>query len=73
MRKADIQSCFVKPGVAARTIGLAPNTIRAAVRRGDIPGTTIGTRVLVSRTWLEELTTKADRTVASNPDPVGAA
>ena len=57
MRKTEVQNQFVKPGVAARILGLANNTVRAAVRRGDIPGITIGPRVLVSRVWLEELTT----------------
>ena len=60
MRKPlEVQNKFVKPGVVARTLGLASNTVRAAVRRGDIPGITIGPRVLVSRVWLEELTTMA--------------
>ena len=59
MRNTEVKNEFVKPGVAARTLGLAANTVRAAVRRGDIPGITIGPRVLVSRVWLEELTTMA--------------
>ena len=59
MRKPEVQTQFVKPGVVARTLGLASNTVRAAVRRGDIPGITIGPRVLVSRVWLEEVTTMA--------------
>ena len=60
MRNTEVvKNQFVKPGVAARTLGIASNTVRAAVRRGDIPGITIGPRVLVSRAWLEELTTMA--------------
>ena len=47
-----------KTGEAARVLGLTSNTIRSAVRRGDLPGIQIGRQVLVSRSGLEELLTR---------------
>ncbi|MSR07276.1 MAG: DNA-binding protein [Gemmatimonadetes bacterium] len=47
---------FVKAAHVARILGLTPNTIRSAIRRGDLEGLRIGAHYLVSRDALEGLT-----------------
>ena len=61
---------FMKTGAAAAVLGVTPNTIRAAVRRGDLPGIELGSRVLVSREGLERLVAQA---VETGPEPASVA
>ncbi len=53
---------FIKTGVAAAVLGVSTNTVRAAVRRGDLPGIELGSQVLVSREGLERLVARAVET-----------
>lgn len=46
---------FLKPGEVSRILGLSPNTIRTAIRNGDIPGIRVGGSYLVEREALERL------------------
>ena len=50
------KSQFVKTGAAAAVLGVSTNCIRAAVRRGDLPGIQLGAPLLVSREGLEPST-----------------
>ncbi len=56
------QARFIKTGVAAAVLGVSTNTVRAAVRRGDLPGIELGSQVLVSREGLERLVARAAET-----------
>jgi len=51
---------FVKTGEAAEILGVTPATIRAAVRRGDLPGVKLGSQFLVVRSSIEKLTASSD-------------
>ena len=61
---------FIKTGAAAVVLGVTPNCIRAAVRRGDLPGIELGSRILVSREGLERLVAGA---VERGPEPANVA
>ena len=56
---SEKRSRFIKSGMAAAVLGVSTNTIRAAVRRGDLPGIQFGSHVLVSREGLERLVGQA--------------
>jgi excisionase family DNA binding protein len=56
---SEKQARFIKTGVAAAVLGVSTNTVRAAVRRGDLPGIELGSQVLVSREGLERLVARA--------------
>ena len=53
------KSRFIKTGAAAAVLGVSTNCIRAAVRRGDLPGIQLGAQLLVSREGLERLVARA--------------
>ena len=59
---SEKQAQFIKTGVAAAVLGVSTNTVRAAVRRGDLPGIELGSQVLVSREGLERLVARAVET-----------
>lgn len=50
---------FLKTGEVSRMLGLSPNTIRTAIRNGDIPGIRVGGSYLVEREALERLLAEA--------------
>ena len=61
---SEKRSRFIKTGVAAAVLGVSTNCVRAAVRRGDLPGIELGSQVLVSREGLERLVAPAIETGA---------
>lgn len=67
---SENRSRFIKTGAAAVVLGVTPNCIRAAVRRGDLPGIELGSRILVSREGLERLVAGA---VERGPEPASVA
>ena len=50
---------FIKTGEAAQLLGIRRETVRAAVRRGDLRGIRIGGMTLVSRPALMRLIAQA--------------
>ncbi len=54
---------FCKTGEAASILGLTPATIRAAVRRGDLPGIRIGVQFLIRRDAIREHPRRIEATV----------
>ena len=50
---------FLKTGEVAQLLGIRRETVRAAVRRGDLPGIRIGGMTLVTRVPLMRLLAKA--------------
>ena len=66
---SENRSRFIKTGVAAAVLGVSTNTVRAAVRRGDLAGIKLGSQLLVSREGLERLVAPAIETGAE-PVPV---
>ena len=67
---SEKRSSFIKTGAAAVVLGVTPNCIRAAVRRGDLPGIELGSRILVSREGLERLVAQA---IETRPEPASVA
>ena len=53
--KTEQNRQFVKTGEAAEILGVTQATIRAAVRRGGLPGVKLGTQYLVARSGIEQL------------------
>ena len=58
-RNTSTRTRFIKTGEASRILGLSPNTIRTAIRSGDIPGIRVGGSYLVEREGLERLLAEA--------------
>ncbi|MCH7491867.1 MAG: helix-turn-helix domain-containing protein [Gemmatimonadetes bacterium] len=65
--KSEKRPRFIKTGAAAEILSVSKNTIRAAVRRGDLPGIVLGSQVLVSREGLDRLVAPALE--AGQPQP----
>ena len=53
MKKAT-QSLYIKTTAAAQALGVTPQTVRASVDRGDLPGFRLGSHYYVSRQFIEE-------------------
>ena len=49
----------MKTGEAAQILGLSQNTVRLAIRRGNLPGIRVGTHYLVERDGIDRLLTQA--------------
>jgi excisionase family DNA binding protein len=45
---------FVTPAEAAELLDLDPRTVRAALQRGEIPGTRVGERWKIPTAWLRQ-------------------
>ena len=58
-RKTEDGPRFLKPRDVSRILGLSPNTVRTAIRRGEIPGIRVGSSYLVEREGLERLLAEA--------------
>ncbi len=50
---------FIKASDAARALGVSAQTIRNAVRRGDLPAIRLGRHILVAREALDRLVESA--------------
>ena len=58
-RNTENSPRFLKPGEVSRILGLSPNTVRTAIRRGELPGIRVGGSYLVEREGLERLLAEA--------------
>ena len=58
-RNTESAPRFLKSGEASRILGLSPNTIRAAIRNGKLPGIRVGGSYLVEREGFERLLAEA--------------
>ena len=59
------KSSFMKTGEASRVLGCSQATVRAAVKRGDLPGILLGSHILVARAPLNRLIGRAEHTAPS--------
>ena len=66
-KTCSTQPKFVKVRVVADELGLTPQTIRAAVRRGELPGLQVGGVLLVSREAFETLVSRGCAPVEPQP------
>ena len=53
---ADETRDMVKAAVAAAKFGISPQTVKRALRRGEVPGLVIGSVYLVNAAWLASVT-----------------
>ena len=67
--KSSFISGFMKTGEASRVLGVTQTTIRAAVKRGDLPGIRLGSHTLVARAPLNRLVGRTEHTA---PSPTAA-
>ena len=55
MSNTDTRAAFLKTGETAALLGVSPNTVRAAIERGELAAIRLGTNFLVSRACVEKL------------------
>ena len=66
-RKQKQNARFMKTTEAARILGVSQATVRAAVRRGDLPGIRLGTQFLIQRAALERMSAQVEPTLVGAP------
>lgn len=67
----DSKTRFIKVREAAEIFGLSDTTIRAAIRRGSLPGIRVGGSYLIPRDGLDRLLAQANEAPVSTPASVG--